>query len=89
MRPSLSLGGRVVQIRYSNGPMERGGCLPGGQRLGGAGQPWHATETLRPGARADLAVLNVGLDTLLAADERLAGVRADLVVVDGREVPVG
>jgi hypothetical protein len=44
---------------------------------------------LRPGARADLAVLNVDLGTLLAADERLAGVRADLVVVDGREVPIG
>ena len=42
---------------------------------------------LRTGARADLAVLNVDLDTLLAADDRLAGVRAELTVVDGVEVP--
>jgi hypothetical protein len=41
---------------------------------------------LRPGARADLAVLNVPLETLLAADERLADVRADLTLVDGHEV---
>jgi predicted amidohydrolase YtcJ len=41
---------------------------------------------LRPGARADLAVLNVDLETLLAADERLAGVEAVLTMVDGREV---
>ena len=33
---------------------------------------------LRVGARADLAVLNVDLDTLLAADDRLADVRADV-----------
>ena len=42
---------------------------------------------LRPGARADLAVLSVGLDTLLAADERLAEVSSVLTLVDGREVP--
>ncbi len=42
---------------------------------------------LRPGARADLAVLSVDLDTLLAADERLAGVRSDLTLVDGVEAP--
>ncbi len=57
----------------------------GPARALGVGDEGH----LRPGARADLAVLNVGRDTLLAADERLAGVRADLLVVDGREVPVG
>ena len=42
---------------------------------------------LRPGARADLAVLSVGLDTLLAADERLAEVSSVLTLVDGREAP--
>jgi hypothetical protein len=42
---------------------------------------------LRPGARADLAVLNVDLGTLLAADERLAHVRAEVTVVDGVVVP--
>jgi predicted amidohydrolase YtcJ len=43
---------------------------------------------LRPGARADLAVLNVDLRTLLAADERLAEIRAEVTVVDGVEVPM-
>ena len=42
---------------------------------------------LRPGARADLAVLNVDLGTLLAADDRLAEVRAEVTVVDGVDVP--
>ena len=32
---------------------------------------------LRVGARADLAVLDADLATILAADERLAGVRVD------------
>ncbi len=41
---------------------------------------------LAPGAVADLAVLNVDLATLLAADERLAGVRSLLTLVGGREV---
>lgn len=40
---------------------------------------------LRPGAHADLAVLNVDLATLLAADERLADVAADLTLVGGEE----
>ncbi|MCC6618829.1 MAG: amidohydrolase [Chloroflexi bacterium] len=44
---------------------------------------------LRPGARADLAVLDTDLDVLLAADERLAGVRSNLTLVDGRETPLG
>jgi predicted amidohydrolase YtcJ len=38
------------------------------------------------GAVADLAVLNVDLDALLAADERLATVRSVLTLVGGREV---
>jgi hypothetical protein len=42
---------------------------------------------LRPGARADLAVLSVDLGTLLAADERLAEVSSVLTLVDGSEVP--
>ena len=41
---------------------------------------------LRPGARADLAVLNVDLPTLLAADERLAAVKSRLTLVDGSKV---
>jgi predicted amidohydrolase YtcJ len=41
---------------------------------------------LEPGAGADLAVLNVDLPALLAADERLAEVRSNLTLVAGREV---
>ena len=41
---------------------------------------------LRPGAHADLAVLNVDLATLLRADEALADVRSDLTLLAGREV---
>jgi predicted amidohydrolase YtcJ len=41
---------------------------------------------LRPGARADLAVLNVDLPALLGATEALADVRADVTIVDGNEV---
>jgi predicted amidohydrolase YtcJ len=38
------------------------------------------------GGLADLAVLNTDLATLLAGDERLAAVRSDLTLVEGREV---
>lgn len=38
---------------------------------------------LRPGARADLAVLNVELDALLGGAVNFGGIRADAVVVDG------
>ncbi len=43
---------------------------------------------LRAGARADLAVLSVDLETILAADDRLADVRSVLTMVDGQEVPL-
>jgi predicted amidohydrolase YtcJ len=42
---------------------------------------------LHVGARADLAVLSIPLEVLLAADDRLADTRADVTLVDGREVP--
>lgn len=42
---------------------------------------------LRVGARADLAVLDVDLDTLMAADERLADIRSTLTLVDGEMAP--
>ncbi|HEX5579150.1 MAG TPA: amidohydrolase family protein, partial [Candidatus Limnocylindria bacterium] len=41
---------------------------------------------LRPGARADLALLNVDLATLLRADDELVDVRAEVTLLDGREV---
>ena len=44
---------------------------------------------LRPGARADLAILSVNVDTLSRADERLAGVHSVMTLVDGQEVPTG
>lgn len=44
---------------------------------------------LRPGARADLCVLSVGLDAILAADERLAEVSSVMTLVGGREVHRG
>ena len=44
---------------------------------------------LRPGAWADLAVLNIDLPTLLEADERLASVRSQLTLLGGREVRRG
>ncbi len=45
----------------------------------------HDEGHLRPGAIADLAVLDVDLATLRAADERLAAVRSQLTLVAGRE----
>jgi predicted amidohydrolase YtcJ len=41
---------------------------------------------LRPGARADLAVLTIDLPTLLAADDRLASAGSQVTIVDGWEV---
>jgi predicted amidohydrolase YtcJ len=41
---------------------------------------------LRPGAYADLAVLDIGLDMVLAAGDEAAGARSVLTLVGGREV---
>jgi predicted amidohydrolase YtcJ len=49
-----------------------------------AGRPEEGN--LRPGALADIAVLDIGLDALLAADERLADARSVLTLVGGHEV---
>lgn len=43
---------------------------------------------LKPGARADLAVLSADLATVLDADDRLGDVRSVLTFVDGMEVPI-
>lgn len=54
--------------------------------LGAAQASGHEDEgQLRPGAVADLAILDADLATLLAADERLADVRSVLTMVGGRE----
>ena len=44
---------------------------------------------LRAGARADLAVLDVDLETLLDAGEPMSGARSVMTIVDGAEVPLG
>ena len=41
---------------------------------------------LHPGARADLAVLSIGIEDLLRVDDALGEVRSRLTMVDGREV---
>jgi predicted amidohydrolase YtcJ len=41
---------------------------------------------LRPGARADLAVLTTDLNTLFEAGEALAGVKSQLTLLNGTEV---
>jgi predicted amidohydrolase YtcJ len=43
---------------------------------------------LRPGARADLAVLSIGIEELLAAGGAMAEARSTMTLVDGREVPM-
>ena len=44
---------------------------------------------LRPGARADLALLNIDLQTLRAADERILSARSRLTLMGGSEVTSG
>jgi hypothetical protein len=57
---------------YTSGPAEAGG--------------WPAVGHLRPGANADLAVLNLSLDALRCADEQLAEARALITLLNG--VPI-
>jgi hypothetical protein len=71
-QPQEALDSRVALAAYTRGPAI------------GIGRPEEGT--LGVGAVADLAVLNVDLETLLAADERLATVRSDLTLVGGHEV---
>jgi len=58
------------------------GYTSGPAAAGGHGDEGH----LRPGGIADLAVLEVGLDALRAADERLGEARSLLTLVGGVEV---
>jgi predicted amidohydrolase YtcJ len=58
-----------------------------GYTLGPAAAGGHATEgQLRPGSEADLAVLDIDLATVLAADARLGDAGSVLTLVGGREV---
>jgi predicted amidohydrolase YtcJ len=71
-RPEEALSAVQALASYTLGPAQAAG-------RGDAGH-------LRPGALADLAVLDVDLPTLLAADERAARARALVTIVGGREV---
>ncbi len=71
-RPAQALTVAEALAAYTLGPA----------RAIGAADEGH----LRIGARADLAVLSISLETLLQAGEALAGARSDLTIVDGREV---
>jgi predicted amidohydrolase YtcJ len=63
------------------------GAAIAGYTLGPATAADRADEGhLRPGARADLAILDVDLATLLRGDEALAAVRSDVTMVGGVEV---
>jgi predicted amidohydrolase YtcJ len=63
------------------------GAAIGGYTAGPAAAAGLTDEgNLRPGANADLAVLNTDLATLLRGDEALAAVRSELTLVAGREV---
>jgi hypothetical protein len=73
-RPEQSLTIAEALSAYTLGPARAIGALDQGH--------------LRPGARADLAVMSRSFDTILVADERLAEVRAELTMVDGVEVKI-
>jgi predicted amidohydrolase YtcJ len=72
-RPGEGLSFAQALAAYTRGPAEALGLEDEGH--------------LRPGARADLAVLSVDLRTLTRADESLARIRSDMTLVSGREVP--
>jgi predicted amidohydrolase YtcJ len=71
-RPAQALSFAEALSAYTSGPALAVGTIDEGH--------------LRPGARADLAVLSVGLPELQRGDEALAAVRSAMTIVDGREV---
>ena len=74
-RPAESLTIAEALSAYTLGPARALGVIDEGH--------------LGVGARADLAVLSIDLDTVRAADERLADARSVLTLVDGEEVHSG
>lgn len=68
-RPAESLGIMEALHAYTLGPARAIGATDEGH--------------LRPGARADLAVLTVGLDALLESEVDFDAIRADAVIIDG------
>ena len=71
-RPDQAIGAPAALAAYTSGPAAGLGAIDEGH--------------LHPGARADLAVLDIDLPTLLAGDEAMATARSLLTLVDGREV---
>lgn len=71
-QPRQAIGAEAALSAYTLGPAIAAGLRDEGH--------------LRPGARADLAVLNVELAVLRAAADELADVRSELTLVGGREV---
>ncbi len=71
-RPEQAIDAATALAAYTSGPA--------------AGLGLNDEGHLRPGARADLAVLDVDLPTLLAGGEVMAAARSLLTLVDGHEV---
>lgn len=72
-RPDQALGLPEALAAYTAGPALAIGASDEGH--------------LRPGAVADVVVLDGGLEALLGGDERLARIRSSLSLVGGHEVP--
>ena len=74
-QPQQALSVAAALAGYTTGPAASAG--------------WGDQGHLRDGARADLAVLNVGLDSLKRGDEELGQVRSQLTLLGGREIHAG
>jgi predicted amidohydrolase YtcJ len=74
-QPQQAFGFPAALAGYTTGPAAAGG--------------WTDIGHLRPGARADLAVLNVGLERLRRGDDDVADVKSQLTLVDGRPLHSG
>jgi predicted amidohydrolase YtcJ len=70
--PEHAFGAAAALAGYTSGPALAGG--------------WPDQGHLRVGAHADLAILNLSLERLLAAGDDLASARSVMTLVDGREV---
>jgi predicted amidohydrolase YtcJ len=73
--PEQALDPRTALAGYTSGPAAAG--------------RWPDQGHLRPGAHADLAVLNVSLGVLLSGGEELETVRSQMTLLGGREIHAG
>ncbi|HEY7527155.1 MAG TPA: amidohydrolase [Candidatus Limnocylindria bacterium] len=74
-QPQQALDAAAALAGYTAGPAAAGG--------------WTDLGHLQPGARGDLAVLNVSLERLRQGDDGLAGVQSQLTLLDGRPIHAG